>query len=230
MGYILLEGGAEFGGDLEAADLRGLELAGGLNVPVSIIPAAAAPANDHQNAGNNGVKWFRSLGATNVTALPLIDRKSADDHGLVEILRHSRMIYMLGGSPHYLEQCLRGSASWQAMLTAYEIGAVLGGSSAGAMVLCEHYYDPFQEKVYKGLGLLLGTCVIPHFDTFGQSWLDRLLKLLPDTIFIGIDEQTGVLNGDSKSLWQVYGKGTVTLSWSNEKSTFGLGQSFELPR
>jgi len=139
MGYILLEGGAEFGGDMEAADRRALELAGGLHVPISIIPAAAVPAKDHQNAGNNGVQWFRSLGATNVTALPLIDRKSADDHGLAETLRQSRIIYMLGGSSHYLEKCLRASAAWQAMLTAYEVGAVLGGSSVG-WTYCSNCY------------------------------------------------------------------------------------------
>jgi cyanophycinase len=114
------------------------------------------------------------------------------------------------------------------MLTAYEVGAVLGGSSAGAMVLCEHYYDPFQEKVYEGLGLLPGTCVIPHYDTFGHGWLDLLLTFLPDTIFIGIDEQTGMINTELKSRWQVYGKGTVTLCRGNEKSTFGPGQPFEL--
>jgi cyanophycinase len=228
MAYILLEGGAEFGGDMEAADRRALELAGGLHVPISIIPAAAAPAKDHQNAGNNGVQWFRSLGATNVTALPLIDRKSADDHVLAETLRQSRIIYMLGGSPRYLEQCLRASASWQAMLTAYEVGAVLGGSSAGAMVLCEHYYDPFQEKTYEGLGLLLGTCVIPHYDTFGHGWLDLLFKLLPDTILIGIDEQTGMVNAELQSQWQVYGKGRVTLYQGQNKSIFGPGQPFKL--
>ena len=228
MGYILLEGGAEFGGDMEAVDLRALELAGGLHVPISIIPAAAAPAKDHQNAGNNGVQWFRSLGATNVAALPLVDRKSAEDRGLAQTLGKSGIIYMLGGSPRYLEQCLRASAAWQAILTAYEMGAVVGGSSAGAMVLCEHYYDPFQAKVYEGLGLLLGISVIPHYDTFGHRWLDLLLQLLPHSTFVGIDEQTGMINGGLKNRWQVYGKGAVRLFRSNEKSTFGPGQVFEL--
>ena len=87
MGYILLEGGAEFAGEMEAPDRRAIELAGGANVPIGIIPAAAAPANDHLNAGENGVNWFRSLGATDVTALPLTDRKSADDPNVVEALR-----------------------------------------------------------------------------------------------------------------------------------------------
>jgi hypothetical protein len=90
MGYILLEGGAEFGGEMEAPDLRAIELAGGANLPVGIIPAAAAPANDHLNTGENRVTWFRSLGATDVTALPLTDRKSADDPNVVEALRRGK--------------------------------------------------------------------------------------------------------------------------------------------
>jgi len=228
MGYILLEGGGEFAGGMEAVDRRAIELAGGLHALISIVPAAAAPANDHHNAGNNGMEWFRSLGATNVTALPLIDRKSADDHGLVEILRRSRMIYMLGGSPHYLEQCLRASASWQAMLAAYEMGAVLGGSSAGAMVLCEHYYDPFKNEVYEGLGLIPGACVIPHHETFGQSWLSHVQEFLPGMLLIGIDEQTGMLNDGPQGQWQVYGKRTVTLHQGQNTSIFGPGRCFDL--
>ena len=62
MGYIVLEGGAEFGGEMAAPDRRALELAGGLDVPVSIIPTAAAPDNNHQRAGENGKRWFQSLG------------------------------------------------------------------------------------------------------------------------------------------------------------------------
>jgi cyanophycinase len=228
MGYILLEGGDEFGGGMEAPDRRALELAGGLHVPISIIPTAAAPANDHYNAGNNGIEWFRSLGTTNVAALPIFDRKSADDHDLVGILRQSKMIYMLGGSPHYLEQCLRASASWQAMLAAYEMGAVLGGSSAGAMVLCDYYYDPFKKEVYAGLGLIPGSCVIPHHETFGQSWISYLQELVPNTLLIGIDEQTGMLDDGPQGQWRVYGKGTVTLHQGQNISIFRPGQCFGL--
>ena len=42
-GYLLLAGGAEFGGQMALADRRALELAGGLSVPARIIPTAAAP-------------------------------------------------------------------------------------------------------------------------------------------------------------------------------------------
>src|SRR6185295_18070760 len=96
-GYILLEGGAEFGGRMAEPDRRAIELAGGPHARVSIIPTAAAPDHNHERAGGNGVRWFQSLGARNVAALLLIDRASAERADIAGALRESRLIYLLGG-------------------------------------------------------------------------------------------------------------------------------------
>jgi cyanophycinase len=172
--------------------------------------------------------WFQSLGATNVVVLPLIDNVSAKDPTLVAVLRRSQVIYMLGGFPHYLGQTLLESAAWQAMLTAYEEGAIIGGSSAGAMVLCEYYYNPATEKILEGLGLLPGACTIPHHNTFGKSWVERLKRLLPETVLIGIDEETGMLNDGPHGMWQLYGKGDVTLYKGNLTERCTSGKPFDL--
>jgi cyanophycinase len=228
MGYILLEGGAEFGGLMEVPDRRALALAEGSNTRVSIIPTAAAPDKNHERAGQNGVRWFQGLGATQVRSLPLIDRTSADAPHVVEALRQSHLIYMLGGFPHHLGQSLLGSLAWDAMLTAYKRGAVIAGSSAGAMVLCEAYYDPKAGKVHRGLGLVPGVCVLPHHDTFGESWAPHLKRLLPDTILIGIDEETGMLGSTPQGSWEVHGKGGVTLYRRDQRSIYGSEQPFRL--
>src|SRR5216684_2545411 len=123
-GYLLLEGGAEFGEAMQQPDLRALELAGGNDALVCVIPTAAAPDHNHVRAGGNGVRWFRSLGAKAVVAVPIIDAASANDPALATQLRQARLIYLLGGFPGYLEQTLRGSLCWQAVLEAYEQGAV----------------------------------------------------------------------------------------------------------
>ena len=138
MGYLLLEGGAEFGGRMRDPDLRAIELAGGFNAPIRIIPTAAAPDNNHQRAGNNGVRWFQSLGAKDVVSLPLIDKASANNAEIANSLREAKLIYLLGGFTHYLGQTLKDSLAWQAALDAYRKGAVIAGSSAGAMVMCEY--------------------------------------------------------------------------------------------
>ena len=228
MGYILLAGGAEFGGRMAEPDLRAIELAGGFDARISIIPAAAAPDNNHQQAGQNGVNWFKQLGAVDVGVLPLLDRATADDPTVIEALKNSRIIYLLGGFPRHLEQSLAGSSSWQAILSAHKSGAVIAGSSAGAMILCETYYDPHAKKAFKGLGLISGTCVLPHHDTFGQNWAPELSRQLPDAILIGIDEQSGMLNDGPQGRWQVYGAGGVTLYQNDRRKQFVTGITFDL--
>src|SRR5438105_1208076 len=159
---------------MAAPDRRAIELAGGPNALISIIPTAAAPDNNHQRAGNNGVRWFRSLGATQVASLPLIDKAPANDPQLAAIIVQSRLIYMLGGFTGYLGETLKDSMSWQAMLQAYESGAVIAGSSAGAMVMCQYYFDPARRQIVEGLGLLPNTCVLPHHNTFGKTWASQM--------------------------------------------------------
>ena len=230
MGYILLAGGAEFSGRMAKPDRRAIELAGGLRASISIIPAAAAPDNNHQRAGKNGVSWFQKLGAVNVAALPLIDRKSADDPAVVQSLQRSKMVYLLGGFPRHLAQSLAGSDSWQAILAAHQSGAVIAGSSAGAMILCEHYYDPEEKNILDGLGLIPNACILPHHDTFGKSWASALAQRLPGAVLIGIDEQTGMLNDAPDGQWRVYGDGTggVTLYKNERQMHLAPGTRFDL--
>jgi cyanophycinase len=174
------------------------------------------------------VRWFKSLGAANVEALPLIDRDSAERPDITAELRAARLIYLLGGFTHYLGQALLGSASWRAIREAHESGAVVAGSSAGAMVLCAHYYDPEGRRVAEGLGLLPRACVLPHHNTFGKGWASRLGALLPDTTLLGIDERTGMLNDGAAGAWRVYGQGSVTLYRDGWPTTYHSGQEFTL--
>ena len=228
-GYLLLEGGAEFGGQMAEPDLRAMELAGGPGALICIIPTAAAPDNNAQRAGNNGVRWFRSLGAKQVELLPLVDKASANDPHIADRISQSRLIYMLGGFTGYLGETLKGSASWQAMLRAYEAGAVIAGSSAGAMVICQYYFDPARGQVVEGLELVPNACVLPHHNTFGKGWAPRLSRLLPDAVLLGIDERTGMLDdGDEgrKVGWHVYGQGTVTLYRRGQPKVYRAGESF----
>src|SRR5947209_5879688 len=229
IGYLLLEGGAEFGGQMAAPDSRAIELAGGADALISIIPTAAAPDNNHQRAGNNGVRWFRSLGASNIELLLLIEEASANDPHIASTLSQSRLIYMLGGFTGYLGQTLKGSASERAMLQAYAVGAVIAGSSAGAMVMCQYYFDPGQGRVVEGLGLVPNSCVLPHHNTFGQGWAQRLSQLLSDVVLLGIDERTGMLDdgdGPRKTSWHVYGQGAVTLYRQGQPTVYRAGQEF----
>jgi len=229
-GFLLLEGGAEFGGAMSGPDQRAIELAGGFAAPISIIPTAAAPDQNHRRAGNNGVRWFRGLGAAHVESLPLIDRAAANDPQIAGSISQSRLIYMLGGFTGYLGETLKDSASFRAMLKAYEAGAIIAGSSAGAMVMCQYYFDPGKGQVVEGLNLLPNTCVLPHHNTFGKNWASRLTNLLPGVVLLGIDEQTGLIDdgpGGKKTGWRVYGGGAVTLYRNGHSTVYMSGAGFE---
>jgi cyanophycinase len=203
-------------------------LAGGTKIVASIIPTAAAPDNNHARAGTNAVNWFRRLGIADCRALPLIDRTTADGQEVVDALRRSNLIYLLGGFPAHLAKSLTGSRAWRAIESAMAGGSVLCGSSAGAMVLCEHFFDPRRETVLSGLNLISGACILPHHDTFGKSWAPRMKASLPGKTLIGIDEQTGMLGTGDGENWQVHGRGSVVIYQGSRKMTYGNGDRFVL--
>lgn len=228
MGFLLLEGGAEFGGQMRHPDLRALELAGGFDAPLRILPAAAAPDRNHVRAGGNGVRWFQGLGARDVVSVPLIDKASANDEVIARSLREAKLVYMLGGFTHYLGQTIKDSLAWNASLDAYRNGAVIAGSSAGAMVMCGFYYDPYEGIIHEGLNLMPNSLVLPHHNTFGKGWAPRLLKQVPNVTLIGIDEQTGMLNDGIHGTWNVYGAGEVTLYRESRVESYKAGKAFSL--
>ncbi len=209
-------------------DKQAIRLAGGHEASICIIPTAAAPDHNDRHAGQNGVGWFKSLGATQVVSLPLIDRASANAPAIVDALRDACLIYLLGGFPGYLAQTLKGSESWGAMLQAYQAGAVIGGSSAGAMVLCERFYDPDAQLVQPALNLVPGVLVIPHHNTSGKRWVSRFSPPAPGSVLVGIDEQTGIIDDGPDHKWKVYGRGGVTLYAAGESRVFHPGESFSI--
>ena len=228
MGYLLLEGGAEFGGRMRDPDLRAIEMAGGFDAPLRVIPTAAAPDDNHRRAGGNGVRWFQRLGARDVESLPLIDKASANDNEIANDLYSAKLIYLLGGFTHYLGQTLKDSLAWTAVVEAYNNGAVIAGSSAGAMVMCEFYYDPSSEKVVEGLNLVPNSLVLPHHNTFGKNWAPRLTKEIPNVTLLGIDERTGMINDGENSTWNVYGAGEVVLYWNGGVERYKEGETFAI--
>jgi cyanophycinase len=207
-------------------DRRALELAGGPDAPVRILPTAAAPDRNHRRAGGNGVRWFRSLGASDVDVVYVIDPASANDPALAGALRAARLVYLLGGFPRHLGDTLAGSAAWAAVLEAYAGGAVIAGSSAGAMVLCEHYYDPHAAEILAGLNLVPNACVLPHHNRSGEGWAADLTTRLPGAVLIGIDEATGAVSSGAD--WSVYGAGSVTLYRGPNREVCASGRSFSL--
>jgi cyanophycinase len=209
-GWLALVGGAEFQRGCDEADRMLIDAAGGVGARVAIVPTAAAAEGAPRMAAANGVRHFNRLGAQ-AEGVMIVDAATANDESLAAQLAAARLIYITGGDPGYLLRSLSGSLAWRTMLDAWRSGAVLAGSSAGAMVLCDAMWTlrASASRVEPGLGVVRPAAVIPHHRV-GSEWVERLRDALGnDYSIFGIAEQTALI-WDSAG-WRVAGPGGVTI-------------------
>ena len=182
---LALVGGDEWRPGCEPFDRRLLELSG--QTTVWVLPTAAAAEGNPAGSVQWAARWFAGLGGT-VEGVMVVDRDSASAPALAGQIRTARLLYISGGDPRYLLECLRGSPAWDAVLEARREGAVLAGSSAGAMVL-----GP------KALGAV-DLEVLPHHESHRRQ--------PPAGPAIGVDGRTAALwDGEA---WTFLGAGEVT--------------------
>ncbi len=176
-----------------------------------VVPTAAARGGPEE-AVAHATGWFRKLGLE-LVALPVLKRSDAMKESLVENARRGGFFYLVGGDPGLVAQVLRGSPVWRAMFEAWRDGAVLAGSSAGAMALCSRtlvrasWPNRFNRRPADALGVLPGTAVLPHFDTFGHKWIESAGEAAPELTLLGVDERSAAVwtNG----AWRAVGPGAV---------------------
>jgi len=221
-GLIALVGGNEFRGSCEPMD-RALLARLGRYPQVLIVPTAAARENPSL-AAENGVRYFRHLGARAEAAM-IIDAATARRADLVAQVENADLVYFTGGNPVHLLETMRDSPAWQAALEVYEGGRMLAGSSAGAMICGERMWAP-GEGWRKGLGLVTCIAVIPHHANLAARWNAERMRasLEQGMILVGIDEATALVGPP----WQVIGQGEVVVYRSEKPSVFKDSQTVEL--
>jgi cyanophycinase len=205
-GVVALVGGGEWREKCRF-DAELLEASGGDEVLV--LPTAAAYEHPAR-AVETAAAWFATLGAT-VRGLMVLRRADAEDAGHAEAIRSARFIYLGGGSPLHLRSVLKDSPCWDALASAWQAGAVLAGSSAGAMVLCDPMVDPRGGAFTLGLGLIEQLAVLPHADTWSHDKMHRTIQLAAAGITVAaVPEQTALIR-DASGSWRTTGAGTVTI-------------------
>lgn len=175
---------------------------------VLVLPTAAAYEHP-ERAVETAARWFDGLGGK-VRGLMVLARPDADDPDHVAAVRDARFIYLGGGSPLHLRSVLKDSAVWEAIVQAWNGGAVLAGSSAGAMVVCDPMIDPRGGAFTLGLGLVNGLTVIPHANTWSHEKARRTFELAPaGCAVVGIDEKTALVRAANGGPWEAVGAGNV---------------------
>jgi cyanophycinase len=106
---------------------------------------------------------------------------------------------------------LKDSKVWAALVGAWRDGAVLAGSSAGAMVLGDPMVDPRGGALTLGLGLVPGLAVLPHSDQLTPDKERRSVNLATGDLRIAaVDERTALIR-DRDGSWRVAGGGTAAI-------------------
>jgi cyanophycinase len=176
---------------------------------VVVLPTAAAYEHP-QRAVETASAWFAAFGAT-VRGLMLLNRRDALDADVAGEIRRAKFVYLSGGSPLHLRSVLKDTPAWTALGEAWSDGAVLAGSSAGAMVLCDPMVDPRGGALTLGLGLINHVAVLPHYDTWSEEKAHRTVQLATGHLRIAaIDERTALVR-DGGGAWRTAGAGGVTV-------------------
>ena len=180
---------------------------------VVVLPTAAAYEHPERRV-MGAAEWFGELGAE-VEGLMVLSRADAEDDGAAAVVRAATFIYLSGGSPLHLRSVLKGSKVFEALRAAWEDGAVVAGSAAGALVLTDPMVDPRGGALTVGLGLVEGMAVVPHLgdgheDAHGEK-LHRSVALAPaDLPIVGIPPRTALLR-DPAGTWRTSGVGEVAV-------------------
>jgi len=211
-GELALVGGAEWTPGCEDIDRHLLERAGGRDVVV--LPTAAAYWHPDK-AIETAASYFSGLGAS-VKPCMVLRRADAEDREHAGLVRAARFLYLAGGSVLHLRSVLKSSPVWDALVESWAGGAVLAGSSAGAMVLGDAMVDPRGGALTLGLGLLPQLAVLPHAGDWSEEKTHRTVRLASGGLRIAaIDERTALLRAPD-GRWYKRGSGNVTI-WLDGK-------------
>lgn len=222
-GIIALVGGDEFKPGNEEQDR--MLAAAATRGPAYVVPTAAARQGP-EDAVAHASAWFATVGLS-LENLPVLKRADANSKELASVAAGGGLFYLAGGDPGLVAQVLNGSRVWAAMFGAWLAGAALAGSSAGAMALCSHtlirasWPNRFNRRPADALGLVPGTAVLPHFDTFGHRWIESAQRELPGVTLLGIDERTAAVWRQGE--WWAAGPGAVTVIDASSSKRFTSG-------
>lgn len=222
MGRIALVGGDEFRTGCEPMD-EAILAATGKPTPVTLIIPTAAAFERPDMAAQNGVRHFTSLDA-DAHPLMALDRKDAMDPDLASEIDSADLVYLTGGNPAHLLETLSESRLLDSIVAALKRGAVLAGSSAGAMVMGSW----MRFRQWKpALGIADGIATLPHHERSDpESILSELDSSAPDELgaVFGVDGRCGALSGQEG--WTALGPGSITVYRNDGWQRFSDGDSF----
>lgn len=184
---------------------------------VLVLPTAAAYEHP-QRLVEAATIHFTELGV-GVRGLDVLARPHALDPANAETVRAARCIYLVGGSGMHARSVLMHSPVWDALVEAWNAGATVAGSQAGAQVLCDPMVDSRGGAFTVGLGLISQVAVIPQRNLWSEDALHRTRALsAPELVLLGVDESTAAIRSPDGS-WRAEGAGAVVVNVGGKLSS-----------
>jgi len=224
-GHLLVIGGAEDKYNERRILRKFLELAGGPDARILIVPVAS---DYPEFAADVYTQAFRHLGVANPRVLRVTSRQDAFNADPDDLLDGVTGVFISGGDQMRLTSIIGGTRfadRLRQMVRGTDI--VLAGTSAGAagmstsmIVRGDSSAHPQKSAVRlsPGLGFLKNIIIDQHFSERGR--MSRLLTAVsynPYNLGVGIDENTAIIL-DKKGTLEVIGEGTVTIVDGSEIS------------
>ena len=215
-GYVIPIGGAEDKVDNPEILQKFVELAGGKDAVISIIPTAS----QLEDTGERYQEVFAELGAGKTHSLEINEREDAQNDDHVKLLEESSAVFVTGGNQLRLSTILGGTPISQTIRRLNAEGVHYAGTSAGAAIVSQHMivgggtgFLPTEGGVNlaPGMGLINTVVIDQHFNE--RNRLARLYCAVaynPFLIGLGLDEDTAAFI-DSDNQFTVVGSGSVTV-------------------
>jgi cyanophycinase len=201
-GALILAGGGPLGSEIMG---RFVELAGGPDAPIVVIPTAS----EGEEFGEDwqGLRPLRQAGARNLRVLHTRDRAVADADSFVAGLGSARGVWIPGGRQWRLSDVYLDTRTHEAIRGLLARGGVVGGTSAGASIQPSYMVRGAPEGNHivmapgheRGLALLRDVAVDQHLLVRErQRDLLDVIAARPELLGIGLDEGTAiVVRGDT---------------------------------
>jgi cyanophycinase len=215
-GHIIAIGGAEQKEHSPIILERFIQLCGGRDARIAVIPTASKL----EETGPRYRELFTELGASEVVVLDFDTRRDAYEKGRIEELAGSDGVFLTGGNQLRLATMIGGTDVARTLREMNAQGVHIAGTSAGASFLSEHMIA-FGESnttphagavtLAPGLGLTNRVVIDQHFSA--RNRLGRLITALafnPFLIGLGLDEDTAAFIGPDQTV-EVEGSGTMTI-------------------
>jgi cyanophycinase len=195
-GTCIVIGGGKLGKDIVG---RFIELAGGPDAPIVLIPTASGDATFKPDW--EGLKVLTDAGARNVVMLHTLSKDEANSEKFVEPLRKAKGLWISGGRQWHLVDSYLGTRTVKEIKALLARGGVVAGTSAGASIQAQYLVRGAREGntimmapgYEEGFGLVEHVAVDQHINTRGRvEQMGEVIAKYPDLLGIGLDENTAI--------------------------------------